>query len=115
MNAPIQQWHDYTEVEKILWLKHNVLKLGAVVSDDHVQDRYDMVLVNRCEQALTQEQRDQYIKYMNSDIALLTYTGLSDEEQQSEATADKFYWNYLTAPHDLRARCIWNVVMDYAP
>lgn len=115
MNAPIQQWHDYTEVEKILWLKQNVLKLGQVVPDDHVQDSYDMLLVNKCEQALDQSQRDLYIKYMNSDIALRTYHGLSEEEQVSDATSDKFYWNYLTAEHDLRARCIWNVVMDYAP
>lgn len=115
MTTPITQWHDYIDEEKLAWLKHNVLKRELVVADDHVQDRYDMVLVNKCEQALTQVQRDQYIKYMNSDIALRTYKGMSDEEAQSEETADKFYWNYLTADHDLRARCIWNVVMDYAP
>lgn len=115
MTSIVTQWHEYSDEEKRAWLMLHVLKEGGVVPEDHVQPNYDMVLVNRCEQALTESQRELYIKYMNSDIAIKTYSGLSDAEQQTNATADKFYWNYLTAPHDLRARCIWNVVADFAP
>ena len=111
----LTQWHDYLDEEKVAWLLTHVLKQPAEVQSDYVQPKFDLELVARCEAALTASQRTLYIKYMSSDIALRTYDGLTDEQCQSIETSDKFYWNYMTAPTDLRGRCIWNVVADFAP
>lgn len=111
----LTQWHDYITEEKIAWLLTNVLNQPAAVADDYVHPQYDLELIARCEVVLTTEQRMLYVKYMSSDIALRTYDGLTDEQCQLPETSDKFYWNFMTAPTDLRGRCIWNVVANFAP
>ena len=111
----LTQWHDYITEEKIMWLLTHVLQQPLQVPDGYVQPSYDLELIARCEAALTPAQRALYIKYMSSDIALKTYDGLTEAQCQLPETGDKFYWNFLTAPTDLRARCIWNVVADFAP
>lgn len=111
----ITQWHEYNDQEKLAWLMAHVIQGATIVAEDHQQPKYDLLFIRQCEQTLDAAQRKLYMRYMNSAIANLTYDGLSDEEQQSDETSDKFYWNYLTADHDLRGRCIWNVVADFAP
>lgn len=116
MTSTVTQWHEYIEQEKIMWLiEHALPPTDKVVPDDFKLPAYDMVLIGQCEQRLNADQRSLYIQYMSSAIAAITYEGMSDAETQTQATGDKFYWNYLTAPVDLRARCIWNVLADFAP
>lgn len=112
MTSTVTQWHEYSNEEKVAWLLANVLN---DLSPTEVPTPYDLNLIARCEAKLNEEQRRLYVKYMNSDIAIITYNGLSDEECRSQETSDRFYWNYATAPLDLRGRIIWNVVADFAP
>lgn len=108
----ITQWHEYSDEEKVAWLLTNVLDdiayKGAPVE-------YDLNLVGRCEAALSAMQRGLYVKYMDSAIAAATYKGKTEEECSSREVVTQFYWNYATAPVDLRARIIWNIVAEYAP
>jgi hypothetical protein len=108
----IPQWHEYMDEEKVAWLLTHVIK---DLTPSAQPTRYDMNLVARCEQLLTPPQKKLYIQYMSSEIAKITYAGMTDEECQLPATADQFYWNFITAPVDLRGRCIWHVVADFAP
>lgn len=113
MTSTITQWHEYSEEEKVAWLLANVL--NDLEPKPEGPTKYDLTLLARCEAKLNEKQRQLYVKYMNSDIAIITYKGLSDDECRSPEVSDRFYWNYATAPVDLRGRIIWNIIADFAP
>lgn len=112
MTTIVTQWHEYSDEEKVAWLMQFVLQNTEPREPRTV---YDLNLIAECEAKLTEEQRRLYIKYMSSDVALITYAGKTDEECQTQEVSDQFYWNFSTAPLDLRGRIIWNVVADFAP
>ena len=112
MTTIVTQWHEYSDEEKVAWLMQFVLQDTKPREPRAV---YDLNLIAECEAKLTEEQRRLYIKYMSSDVALITYAGKTDEECQMQEVSDQFYWNFATAPLDLRGRIIWNVVADFAP
>lgn len=106
-------WNDYDEIDRVAYLVTNVLRSAA---DPNKRYFYDHNLISACEAVLTAEQRDLYVRYMDSEIAKLTYRpDMSEEEARSDAIHVKFFWQYATASVDLRSRIIWHIVSDYAP
>jgi len=105
-------WEDYSEAEQAIWLYANVLKAQVPIGEPTVLSHK---LISECEAALSPQQQRTYIRYLSSDIATQTYAGLTDAEQLSEETSDRFYFNFLRTPVKLRAERLWNVVASFAP
>jgi hypothetical protein len=108
------RWEDMLEQEKVIYLLVNALGYEEIPVDLDLPS-IDLNFVAQCEAKLNNAQMRTYVKYLSSDVALKTYAGLSDEEQVSAETADRFYFNFLTLPADLRAERLWNVLASYAP
>lgn len=105
-------WEEYSEAEQAIWLYTNVLHKPVPIGELAV---INYELVSACEAALSPAHQRTYVRYLSSDIATKTYAGLTDAEQVSEETSDKFYFNFLRVPLNLRAERIWNVVASFAP
>jgi len=110
----ITRWEDMLEQERVIYLLVNVMGYAEIPLELEIP-KIDLEFVSQCEAKLNQDQMRAYIKYLSSDVALKTYAGLTDEEQVSAETADRFYFNFLTLPADLRAERLWNVFANYAP
>lgn len=108
----IARWEDMLEQERVLWLNDKLLNRTFEIGEPL---KLDLDFIHQCELALNPNQRATYVKYLSSDVSVMTYKGLSDEETQLPETTDKFYFNFLTLPAELRGHRMWNILADYAP
>ena len=105
-------WEDYDELDRVAFLVTHLLKGG----DPNKRYFYDHNLIAECESKLDAEQRDLYVRYMDSFIARLTYRDdMTEEEVRSDAIHTKFFWQYATAPVDIRSKILWHIIAKYAP
>lgn len=107
----ITHWNDLDGKERISFLVRRIL--GETDDGAYVLDAN---LIQKCEARLSGSQRTTYVKYMDSEIARLTYTpNMTEAEVRSDQTHVNFFWNYATASTELRGRILWHIFSDYEP
>lgn len=103
-------WEEMTHADIVEFLFAEVLH-----SPVPANTQLSLDLLARCEMRLNQKQRRDYISYVSSHVAAITYNGLTDAQIQLPETTDDFYFNVLTLSAEQRAKNIWHVIKNYAP
>lgn len=102
----METWEDFSQQQKLDYLSN---KFGQTFKSIDANTCYT------CEQKLSDGQRKKYTSILSSEIAIITYRGLSDEDLRKPSTADAYYWNMLSASPELKSRCLWHVAENYEP
>lgn len=101
-------YNDMTEAERIEYLNKHLL--GSRATATQLDDNF----IRLCTDALSPEDQKVFVKYMDMEVAAVTYPrDCSDEEAAQPHYSQKFFFTYATAPVDVVARILWHVAARY--
>lgn len=78
-------------------------------------DRIDMAMVWLMEENMRQDARARYTDLVSAEASLITYRGLSDAQIQTQDTTQRYYFNLLHMPAEVKARCAWHAIENVDP
>lgn len=78
-------------------------------------DRIDMAMVWLMEENMRQEARIRYTDLVSAEASLVTYRGLSEAQIQTQDTTQRYYFNLLHMPAEVKARCAWYALENVDP
>lgn len=102
-------WHTMTLDEQALWV-HSFVFSVDVSDSSKTFEPLSLDLLSRAENRLDVKSKSLYIENITNEISAKTYKGLNDDQINSPDTANKFYFNLLSASIDIRAVCLYRSV-----
>lgn len=78
-------------------------------------DRIDMSMIWIVEENMRQDARVRYTDLLSAEASLITYRGLSEAQIQTQDTTQRYYFNLLHMPADVKARCAYNAIENVEP
>lgn len=78
-------------------------------------DRIDATMVWLMEENMRQDERVRYVDLLSAEASLITYRGLSEAQVQTQDTTQRYYFNLIHMPAEVKARCAWYALENVDP
>ena len=108
-------WATLNPSEQRAWLEIFVAKKkiaknesGQYICDNiPLPSTISLDFLHSLERNLVGKMRDLYIENVTNETSTNTYRGMTDEQIKSPETTTAYYFNLLTTPVELRAKCLY--------
>lgn len=97
----LNMWEQMSEAQRLLYVCN---------AANSKSDRIDAQMVWLMEENMRQDARVRYTDLVSGEASLVTYRGLSEAQIQTQDTTQRYYFNLLHMPPEVKARCAWHAI-----